>query len=418
MNNNVAPTQMNEPVISVEKIAKEFNLFSSPRERFKSLLVPAWGRAEKFTALNSVSFEIHRGEIVGVIGANGAGKSTLLQIICGTLAPTAGKLTINGRISALLELGAGFNSEYTGIENVKFYCALNGISGGALAEVLPKILAFADIGEHIDQPVKTYSSGMYVRLAFAAAIHIKPDILIVDEALSVGDVSFQAKCLERMESLMMQGTTVLLVTHDVQMVKQYCDRVLYLKKGALMYDGAAEEGTEIYLNESREKGVKGDGITRLDSATSNARFRFGSDFGVIRSAVLFSGSNSGKSIVVNQGARVELEITAFVSSAVQHPRLQMTIRDRRGFNLFGFNERYALKKITPNKEGVIKVRYGFDANVQVGDYAITLRLDDVNDAHHVNLIDKQVGIVDFTVTAAEKRFDAVIDLNGSCEVIA
>lgn len=408
---------MKDAVISVEKLSKEFNLFSSPRERFKSLLISNWGRAEKFTAVKSVNFEINRGEIVGVIGANGAGKSTLLQILCGTLAPTSGKVSINGRISALLELGAGFNFEYTGIENVKFYCALNGISGLALEETLPKILAFADIGDHVNQPVKTYSSGMYVRLAFAAAIHIKPDILIVDEALSVGDVSFQSKCLERMESLMMQGTTVLLVTHDVQMVKQYCDRVLYIKKGELIYDGAAEEGTEIYLNESREKGLKENDITRLESDTTGAKFRFGSEFGAIKTALLSCNSNTGKSIVVNQGARVELEITATVSNLVRSPRLQMTVRDRRGFNLFGFNERYAMKKIISNQDGIIKVRYGFDANLQVGDYAITLRLDDVDSVNHVNLIDKQVGIVDFTVVADLKRFDAVVDLNGSCEVL-
>lgn len=417
MNNQIALSQINDVVIGVENITKEFNLFSSPRERFKSLLVPSWGRSEKFTALNSVSFEINRGEIVGVIGANGAGKSTLLQIICGTLAPTDGRLVINGRISALLELGAGFNLEYTGIENVKFYCALHGISGAALDELLPKILAFADIGEHVEQPVKTYSSGMYVRLAFAAAIYIKPDILIVDEALSVGDVSFQAKCLERMESLMQQGTTVLLVTHDVQMVKQYCDRVLYIKQGVLVYDGAAEEGTEVYLNETREKSLHDHKLERANTESLGTKLSFGSDFGAITSVLLTSRENTGKSILVNQGDRVELEVTARITNAVQHPRLQMTIRDRRGFNLFGFNERYAMKKIIPNEAGNIKLRFGFDAALQLGDYAITLRLDDSSSPHDVKMIDKQVGVADFTIVAAEKRFDAVVDLNGSCEVL-
>jgi lipopolysaccharide transport system ATP-binding protein len=406
-----------EVAIAVNQLSKEFNLFYSPGDRFKSLLVSSWGRREKFTALNSVSFSINRGEIVGVIGANGAGKSTLLQMLCGTLAPTSGSLAINGRISALLELGAGFNFEYTGIENVKFYCALNGISGLVLENVLPKILEFADIGEHVYQPVKTYSSGMYVRLAFAAAIHIDPDILIVDEALSVGDVSFQAKCLERMERLMKQGTTVLLVTHDVQMVKQYCDRVLYIKQGALVYDGPSEEGTEIYLNESREKSLHDHKLERASTDTVGAKLSFGSEFGAITAAKLISGQNSGRSILVSQGARVELEVTARIADVVQHPRLQMTIRDRRGFNLFGFNERYAMKKIMRDAVGNIKLRFGFDAALQMGDYAITLRLDDSSSPHDVKMLDKQVGIADFTIVAAEKRFDAVVDLNGSCEVL-
>lgn len=404
-------------VIAVNQLSKEFNLFFSPSERFKSLLISRWGRREKFTALNSVSFTINRGEIVGVIGANGAGKSTLLQILCGTLAPTSGTLAINGRISALLELGAGFNFEYTGIENVKFYCALSGISGSMLENILPKILEFADIGEHVHQPVKTYSSGMYVRLAFAAAIHIEPDILIVDEALSVGDVTFQAKCLERMESLMKQGATVLLVTHDVQMVKQYCDRVLYLKQGKLIYDGAAEEGTEVYLNESREKTLHNHKLERANAEVIGSKLSYGSEFGAIISAVLTSGKNTGKSILVSQGERVELEVTAKIASVVQHPRIQMTIRDRRGFNLFGFNERYAMKKITPDEAGNIKLRFGFDAALQLGDYAITLRLDDSPSPHDVKMLDKHVGVTDFTIIAAEKRFDAAVDLNGSCEVL-
>lgn len=419
MEMNASPVTENaDCAIVVDKLSKEFNVFSSPGERLKSLLINGWGKSEKFTALNSVSFSIKKGEIVGIIGANGAGKSTLLQIICGTLTLTSGKIKINGRISALLELGAGFNAEYNGIENVRFYCALNGITGAALENALPKILEFADIGDHIYQPVKTYSSGMYVRLAFAAAIHIDPEILIVDEALSVGDVSFQAKCLERMETLMKGGTTVLLVTHDVQMVKQYCDRVLYIRKGLLAYDGASEEGTEVYLNESREKSLLDHQLEQANKLEMlGSKLSFGSKFGEITSAVLWAGRNSGKSILVNQGDRVELDVTAQVTSSVKYPRIQITIRDRRGFNLFGFNERYAMKKIIVGPEGKIRLRFGFDAALQTGEYAITIRLDDSSSPNDVKLIDKQVGIADFTIVAAHKRFDAVVDLRGSCEVL-
>ena len=403
--------------IKVENITKKFTLFSSPRERFKDLLISGWGAADKYTALDQVDFEIAPGEIVGIVGANGAGKSTLLQVVCGTLQPSSGSIKINGRISALLELGAGFNVEYTGIENIRFYCALQGLPSEKIEQILPEILAFADIGNYIHQPVKTYSSGMYVRVAFAAAIHIEPEILIVDEALSVGDVSFQAKCLERMETLMKQGTTVLLVTHDVQMVKQYCDRVLYLKQGRLVYDGAAEEGTEIYLNEAREKSVEDHKIEQNVIALNGAKFNFGTKLGAIESVELSSAGKKGKSIVVQRNARVELLVIAKIDQKIKNPKIQMTIRDRRGFNLFGFNERYANQNIKISETGVIKLKFSFDANLQLGDYAVTIRLDDSSSLHDIKLIDKQVGIADFTVTAPHKTFDAVLDLNGDCEVV-
>lgn len=405
---------MDNAVIDVNSISKRFKLYASPRERFKDLIFAGWGRSHDHCALKNVSFQIKRGEVVGLIGANGAGKSTLLQILCKTLQASSGELKVDGRVSALLELGAGFNSEYTGIENVKFYCALHGIVGRKMQELLPQITAFADIGEYIDQPLKTYSSGMYVRLAFAAAIHIEPDILIVDEALSVGDVNFQAKCLDRIERLMQGGATVLLVTHDIQMVKQYCDRVLYLKKGELVYDGPAEEGTEIYLSEAIEKSVHGE-LVKKNSA-DNATLVFASAHGSINKAELIVGEQRGSSLVVQQGERINIEVELWVSSDVKKPKIQMTIRDRRGFNLFGFNDRYGSAALKRDEEGKIKVRFSFDANLQLGEYAVTIRLDD-SDSLENKLIEKQVGILDFVITAASKTFDAVIDLKGSCEVL-
>lgn len=407
---------MGSPAIAVSLISKRFKLYSSPKERFKDLVFTGWGVSHEYIALKNVSFQIKKGEIVGLIGANGAGKSTLLQILCKTLQASDGSLTVNGRVSALLELGAGFNPEYTGIENVKFYFALHGIVGKRMQDLLPQVIAFADIGEYIHQPLKTYSSGMYVRLAFAAAIHIEPDILIVDEALAVGDVNFQAKCLDRIERLMQSGATVLLVTHDIQMVKQFCDRVLYLRKGELVYDGPAEEGTEIYLSEAIEKSVNGEAVTKSTHVGAKSKMAFGSMHGRIVNAMLSVDEKSGNSLLVRPGQRVNVEIDVWVSAEVKAPRVQLTIRDRRGLNLFGFNNRYADVDLNRNENGDIRVRFSFDANLQLGDYAITIRLDECDSVEN-KLIDKQVGILDFTITSASKKFDAIIDLNGDCEVI-
>lgn len=197
-----------------------------------------------FTALNDVSFDIKKGETIGIIGRNGSGKSTLLQLICGVLIPTSGRVRVNGRISALLELGAGFNPEFTGRENVIFQGALLGMERCEMLRRLDNIVAFAEIGDFLDQPVRTYSSGMFVRLAFATAIHVDPEILVVDEALSVGDIDFQAKCLMHMRNLMDSGITVLFVSHSMQAISANCSRVLLLEHGRTAFDGQPDAAIE------------------------------------------------------------------------------------------------------------------------------------------------------------------------------
>jgi lipopolysaccharide transport system ATP-binding protein len=200
-----------EIAISLNNVSKGFKRYAQPVDRLKEMILPSQSYAQEFWALRDISFDIMKGETMGIIGRNGAGKSTLLQLICGTLTPTRGEVQVNGRIAALLELGAGFNPEFTGRENVYMNGAIMGLSKGEVDERFDNIAAFADIKDFIDRPVKTYSSGMYVRLAFASAIHVNPDILIVDEALAVGDMFFQAKCMARMRQMMESGVTVLLL---------------------------------------------------------------------------------------------------------------------------------------------------------------------------------------------------------------
>lgn len=238
-----------EIAISLKNVSKCFKRYARPVDRLKELLLPGKSYAQEFWALQDISFEIMKGETMGIIGRNGAGKSTILQLICGTLTPSSGEVQVNGRVAALLELGAGFNPEFTGRENVYMNGAIMGLSKLEVDERFENIAAFADIKDFIDQPVKTYSSGMYVRLAFASAIHVNPDILIVDEALAVGDMFFQAKCMARMRQMMESGVTVLFVSHDTGSVKSLCERTVYLKDGELHALGKSGEIVDLYIED-------------------------------------------------------------------------------------------------------------------------------------------------------------------------
>ncbi len=236
-----------EPAIRVSGVSKSYPVFDRPHERLLQLVVPGTRRAADFQALSNISFDVRRGEAVGIVGRNGSGKSTLLQVVCGTLQPSAGTVEVRGRVAALLELGAGFNVEFTGRENVFLNGSILGLTRSEIEARLEDILAFAEIGEHIDQPVKTYSSGMFVRLAFAVAAHSDPEVLIVDEALAVGDVYFQRKCYRRIEQLRERGCTLLLVTHSTGLLVQLCDRAILLEEGRMLFDGDCGQAVREYM---------------------------------------------------------------------------------------------------------------------------------------------------------------------------
>ena len=226
---------MSEYAISVEHISKVYKLYRSKADRLKdSLHLTRKKNYEEFYALSDVNFQVKKGETVGLIGTNGAGKSTLLKLLTGVLTPSNGQIEVNGKVSALLELGAGFNGEYTGIENIYFNGTLMGYTKEQMEKKVPEILEFAGIGDYVYQPVKTYSSGMFARLAFALAINVEPDILVVDEALSVGDIYFQSRCFKKMDDIKKKGTTILLVTHDMSSVIKYCDKVVLLNHGKVV----------------------------------------------------------------------------------------------------------------------------------------------------------------------------------------
>lgn len=240
-----------DSVIEVRNVAKCYQIYEKPHHRLMQMMLAKTGKTlfREFWALRDISFEIPRGKIVGILGKNGAGKSTLLQMICGTLSPSQGAIRVNGRVAALLELGSGFNPEFTGVENIYMNGQILGLTKDQIDAKMADILEFADIGEFVHQPVKTYSSGMFARLAFSVVIHVEPDVLIVDEALSVGDAWFQHKSMARMRKLMESGCTVLFVSHSIDAVRALCDEAIWLDRGTVKMQGDVTSVTNAYMND-------------------------------------------------------------------------------------------------------------------------------------------------------------------------
>lgn len=407
-----------EVVISIKDLGKSYFLYNRPQDRLKQAFL--WGKKQlyrEFWALKNVSFDVRRGEVLGIIGRNGTGKSTMLQILCGVLKPTTGQAEVRGRVAALLELGSGFNPEFTGRENIYMNGAILGLSRQEIDARYEQIVEFAEIGAFIDQPVKTYSSGMYMRLAFAISVHVDADVLVVDEALSVGDAAFQFKCLHHLEQLLERGVTILLVTHDIQVVKGYCSRAIYLKDGTIEFQGDCEMAAELYIKDMRasQKAAAAGQIEMKQSIAPQGGLRFGSDKGEILSVKIGRGDEDRP--YFQSGERVWLEVSARISPTVERPRLAMVIRDLRGYNLFAFNNITADSPLAPDENGRVSGRFSFNCSLQAGDYSITIRLEDyLSDTLNV-LLDKQLSAVTFKVLTREKTFDGVVDLGGAFELI-
>ena len=345
---------MSESAIKVDHVTKVYKLYNKPKDRLKeSLGLTKKKLSRDHYALRDISFDVRKGETVGIIGTNGSGKSTILKIITGVLNPTSGSIQVNGRISALLELGAGFNMEYTGLENVYLNGTMIGFSKEEIDAKLQDILDFADIGDFIQQPVKTYSSGMFVRLAFAIAINVDPEILIVDEALSVGDVFFQAKCFRKINEIKERGTTILLVTHDMGSIIKYCDRVVLLNKGNFVGCGAPGEMVDLYkkilanqFEEAEQNGTDGssDGKKPVQMVTTwkkelnlnpacepygNGRAEI-VDFAVVDHKDVISN-------LVMKERNFEIRMKIRFKETIDHPIFAFTIKDKKGTELTGTN---------------------------------------------------------------------------------
>lgn len=258
-------------MIKVDNLVKRYNMYDNPIDRLKEACsITKKSYHKEFSALNGISFEVEKGDAIGILGKNGCGKSTLLKMITGVLTPTSGTIEINGKVSAILELGTGFNPEYTGIENIYLNGTMMGCTREEIDKKVDSIVEFADIGDFINQPVKIYSSGMFARLAFAVAINVNPDILIVDEALAVGDTRFQIKCINKMKSLKDSGTTILFVSHATEQIKRFCNKAIWIKDGRIKEQGPASEIADLYEDYMKYGDVDNKKDVRLKEANDTA----------------------------------------------------------------------------------------------------------------------------------------------------
>ncbi len=379
---------MAEIAISVEHLDKMYKLYDKPMDRLKeSLGLTKKKKYREHYALHDVSFEVRRGETVGIIGTNGSGKSTILKIITGVLTPTAGEVRVNGRISALLELGAGFNMEYSGLENVYLNGTMIGFSKEEIDAKLDDILSFADIGEFIHQPVKTYSSGMFVRLAFAVAINIEPEILIVDEALSVGDVFFQAKCYRKFEEFKKQGKTILFVSHDLSSISKYCDRVVLLNQGVKRAEGTAKEMVDLY--KKLLVGLDGEEEIQAEepaAETGKAMEQTWERPFALNPQVLDYGNKDGEIVdfticdenglptnTIEKGTDFTIRMRIRFLRRVESPIFAYSIKDLKGTEITGTNTMYEDADVGPKEPGdVAEVSFRQKMTLQGGEYLLSL----------------------------------------------
>jgi lipopolysaccharide transport system ATP-binding protein len=411
----------NDFAIRVTSLSKRYEIYDTPRNRLKQFIAPRLQRLagqspkqyfREFWALKDVSFEIKKGETVGIVGRNGAGKSTLLQIICGTLSPTSGSIQTNGRIAALLELGSGFNPEFTGRENVYMNAAVLGLNKEEVDARFDDIVAFADIGDFVEQPVKTYSSGMMVRLAFATAIHVDPDILIVDEALAVGDFAFQHKCMLRIKQIIANGVTVLLVTHDVGAVMANCDRAIMLRKGAIHAIGSAAEVCNRYLETDVVNSEKTTSPDALDAGLREQKnvppnigiadlqpvapsYRWGT--GQIKISAWAVFDSSGKlTNIFHFGEKIRLSVLLTANENITHCFPGFMFSDRNGYHLTGITSRTCGKEITNISAGEsILLEFEITLLYRADNYSILLNI--ATDEYGTGFFDLCENVGNFTI---------------------
>lgn len=373
--------------IEVSGVGKEFHLNLAPTKHLWKLLSKSKVKSEiPFKALDDISFVVNRGETLGIVGRNGAGKSTLLQVICGTLYPSKGKVALHGKLAALLELGAGFNPEFTGRENVYLSASIYGLSSKEIDKRFLDIVSFAEIGGFIDQPVKTYSSGMFVRLAFAIIAHVDADILVIDEALAVGDVYFTQKCMRFLEDFAKNGT-LLFVSHDTTSVVNLCDRAIWLEDGQLKKIGNAREVSEAYLSSVYENKLLETAVVTSNDVDDIGVFesaQFGVGGGRIISCQLLD--STGKNLhILDRAQDVVVQINAQALQRINQPIVGFFIKNRLGQHLFGTNTIKLLPEWQVMEEGELcQVRFMFHMPLlATGDYSVGAALAEGTQTDHV-----------------------------------
>ncbi|MBR4667231.1 MAG: ABC transporter ATP-binding protein [Butyrivibrio sp.] len=443
--------------IEVKDLTKSYKLYEKPMDRLKdSLGLAGKKKFKEHLALNHVNLTVKKGETVGIIGTNGSGKSTILKIITGVLSPTSGEVNVDGHISALLELGAGFNMEYNGIDNIYLNGMMIGFSEDEITKRLDSILQFADIGDYVYQPVKTYSSGMFVRLAFAVAINIDPEILIVDEALSVGDVFFQAKCYHKFEEFKKQGKTILFVSHDLSSISKYCDRAVLLNQGVLLGEGTPKEMIDIYKqvlvgqyplpgsdvknllddedirsaaatasnnaaelsdkgNDSKDKKSKDKKVKDKKSKSNNPdTLEYGDGAASIESFYV-TDSNGLKSNSIIKGTDFTVHMRVRFIRDVSAPIFAFTFKNIMGIEITGTNSMVEKAFLDPAKAGDVKdISFSQNMTLQGGEYLISFGVTGF-EQDRFTVYHRLYDALNITVVS-DKNTVGYYDMNSICKV--
>ncbi len=426
--------QKNEFTISLRDISKMYRLYDKQLDRLKDAL-PLFSNHNhrEFWALHNISLDIRKGETLGVIGVNGSGKSTLLQIVCGLLQPTQGQVHIQGRISALLELGSGFNPMESGRDNVYLQGAILGLSRQEIDECYEKILKFADIGDFINQPVKNYSSGMMVRLAFSVAVQVDPEILIIDEALSVGDVFFQSKCFRKFEELRSRGVTILVVSHQLDSIQSLCDRAIFLDQGRVLCEGAPREVIEAYqkhagtISSRREESAKLEQTPHKSPSTTSIDSlerpideplpqRYGNGKAHIANYSV-NGMQNCSEVTVNSSKLLNVSLSCNISEAIETPVIGIRINTLNGFQVFGNNTTFAnipMEKCTPGK--TLSLTFEQVLHLNRGSYMLTIVIAEWTENGTVEYVDRFVDAVHLHLADGPYPYAGLCNLQGKITI--
>jgi ABC-type polysaccharide/polyol phosphate transport system ATPase subunit len=434
--------------VSIQNVAKKYRLFSTPRERLKESLHPFRKRYHKeFWALKDISFDIAKGQAMGILGRNGSGKSTLLQIIASVLQPTCGTVIVRGRISALLELGTGFNPEFTGRQNVLLNGAIMGVPREKMVKRIPEIEAFAQIGDFFDQPMKIYSSGMFLRVAFAASIHSEPDVLVIDEALAVGDAKFQYRCFQKLREFQARGVTIILVTHAPELVVRHCDRAVLLEQGHLVVDDSPERVVRDYIDllehrepssdhskvghvslapnpTSRQASLLTDGVAEavqtffadrpsVDQCFRRATYNTAehvqnSHRAQILDHLIIAGDKVDPTQLMS-GEEVDVYFKVRFADNIRRPCFGIALNSRDGVQIYALNSAWTNTESTPAQAGEIRViRFRLVLAVNSGDLFLDVGIDELEDAARYINVCRRMGLIHLIIHSRE-RFHGLVD---------
>ncbi len=402
-----------ENIIEIENLTKSYKMYNSKQARLLEAIFPKINKHTEFKALNNLNLNVSKGEVLGILGKNGAGKSTLLKIITGVVVPNSGNIKINGRISSLLELGTAFNSELTGEENIYQHGQVMGMTKEEIENKKQEIIDFADIGDHLYQPVKTYSSGMFARLAFACAINVEPDILIVDEVLSVGDMAFQLKCFKKFEEFKKKGKTILFVTHNISDIIRNCTRTIILKEGEKVFDGSVKDGVELYkkiivgIEENKEEEKEKNNEDKL--------ITYGNGKAEIIDYKILNNKNEIVKIFEND-EEVTIKLKIKFNEDVKEPIFAVSVKDFRGLELLGTNTMLENKETGNYKKGeevIVEFKQVFPLTPDK--YAFSFGCTRINEEGELEVFDRKYDAI-LVEIMSKKQIVGIVDMKTQIQI--